>query len=179
MFMSHFLQTWNSPIISGSFAKNDLQLQASYESSPPCNKLLQIFPMHFSGILFRFSFVFIALLCTSGLCVLKGRFPCPTNWHSLYIDQTSVWKNFQRTATHCNTLQHTATHCNTLQHTATHCYTMQHTKHTGRLCGVERGSERTFSTYNQLRLVYVVSEWEASGERVFYPVFTLLFYLYQ
>ena len=33
---------WNvkkSPIISGSFAKNDLQLKGSDESSPPCIKL--------------------------------------------------------------------------------------------------------------------------------------------
>ena len=30
----HFLQ--KSPVISGSFAKSDLQLKACYEFSPPC-----------------------------------------------------------------------------------------------------------------------------------------------
>jgi len=37
MFVGHFSQ--KSPLISSSVAKNDLQLKASYESSPPCTQL--------------------------------------------------------------------------------------------------------------------------------------------
>jgi len=37
MFLGHFPPT--SPIIGGSFAENDLQLKASYGTSPPCSVL--------------------------------------------------------------------------------------------------------------------------------------------
>jgi len=42
IFIGHFPQ--NSPIISGSFAKNDLQVEASYDSTAPCTAQAQQAP---------------------------------------------------------------------------------------------------------------------------------------
>jgi len=44
-----------SPIISGSFAKSDLQLKASYGSWPPCRALYRV-------ALFQFTYTYISLI---------------------------------------------------------------------------------------------------------------------
>ena len=41
IFIGHFLR--ESPIISGSFAERDLQIKASYASSQPCTRAMQLF----------------------------------------------------------------------------------------------------------------------------------------
>jgi len=98
-------------IVRGSVAHSDLQLKASFASSP----------------LHRSPSQYYTLPHTATHCNTLPH----TATHCHILQHTATHCNtlptLQHTTTHCNTLQHTATHCNTLQHTATHCNTLQHT----------------------------------------------------
>ena len=100
-----------NPTVSGSFAKRDLQLKASYASAPLCRTTLTC------------AYEYLLMYICKWLC-LDEFLPC---FEKRSFAIQCGCNTLQHTATHCNTLQHAATLCNTLQHSATPCNTLQHT----------------------------------------------------
>jgi len=117
LYMSFSAKT---PIISRSFAKNDLQIKTSCGFSRPCTGCderlawLQRTATHCN-----------TLQHTATYCNTLQHTQNIATFYDMGYDKRLAW--LQRTATHCNTLQHTATYCNILQHTATNYHILPQT----------------------------------------------------
>jgi len=120
------------------FAKNDLQLEASYGSSSPCTLIFRPVGCLICRSFFSKEPLIIGLFCGKWPVKIRHamglRLPVHVSlclymyaYTQITLNEEAARAHYTYCKPHCNTLQHTATHCNTLQHTATHCNTLQHT----------------------------------------------------